>query len=313
MTVLVYIEMQDGAPTDESMDLLRAAGSLASEIVAVVADEREEILAQLDCADLILSGAGYSVDNYAPDLHLDLLTAAIDRASPDIVLIANSYVGIDLTASLATRKNWPAVTYCAQVVRDGDSLSVQSRAYGGKINAQIEVTLPAVIGVNSGELSGEARKGRAERGTLPTAGRPSRFRFVEAIAQEADGVDITQAEKLVAVGRGIGEKDDIQSAIELAEALGAEIAGSRPIIDNGWLSKSRQVGKSGLKVSPKLYIALGISGAPEHLEGMSSADFIVAVNADPAAPIFDVAHLGTTEDIEDVIPALIEQLEAALA
>lgn len=311
MTVLVYIEMQDGVPTDDSLNLLRAAGSLASKIVAVVADEREETLAQLGCADLILSGACYSVDNYAPDLHLDLLTAAIDRASPDIVLIANSYVGIDLTASLATRKNWPSVTYCARVVRDGDGVSVQSRAYGGKINAQIEITLPAVIGVNSGELSGDARKGRAERGTLPTASRPSRFRFVEAIAQEADGVDITQAEKLVAVGRGIGEKDDIQSAIELAEALGAEIAGSRPIIDNGWLSKSRQVGKSGLKVSPKFYIALGISGAPEHLEGMSSADLIVAVNADPAAPIFDVAHLGTTEDIEDVIPALIEQLEAA--
>ena len=313
MTVLVYIEMQDGAPTDDSMDLLRAAGDLAHEVVAVVADDREEILSQLGIADLILSGAGYSDDSYAPDLHLDLLNAAIDRANPDIVLISNSYVGIDLTASLATRKNWPAVTYCSQVVRNGDGLAVQSRAYGGKINAQIDVNLPAVIGVNSGELSGDERAGRAERDTLPAASRPSRFRFVEAILQEADGVDITLAEKLVAVGRGIGEEDDIQSATELAEALGAEIAGSRPIIDNGWLPKSRQVGKSGLKVSPRLYIALGISGAPEHLEGMSSAELIVAVNADPDAPIFDIAHLGTTEDIEDVIPALIEQLEAARA
>lgn len=310
MTVLVYIEMQDGVPTVDSMDLLRAAGGLASEVAAVVADDREEILADLYNADLILSGPGYSGDSYAPDLHIELLTAAIDRANPDIILIANSYVGIDLTASLATRKNWPAVTYCSQVARSGDGLTVQSRAYGGKIDAKIEVELPAVIGVNSGEMEGGARSGRAERDTLPAASCSSRFHFVEAIMQEADGVDIRLAEKLVAVGRGIGEEDGIQGATELAEALGAEIAGSRPIIDNGWLAKSRQVGKSGLKVSPKLYIALGISGAPEHLEGMSSADFIVAVNADPAAPIFDVAHLGTTEDIEDVIPALIEQLEA---
>jgi electron transfer flavoprotein alpha subunit len=313
MTVLVYIELQDGKPTDDSMDLLCAAGGLANEVVAVVADEREEVLAQLDSADLILSGPGYSGDRYAPDLHVDLLSAAIDRVAPGIVLIANSYVGIDLTASIATRQNWPAVTYCFEVALNGDGLIVQSRAYGGKIDARVELALPAIIGVNSGELSGAVRSGRMERDTLPAASRPSRFRFVEAIAQEADGVDIRLAEKLVAVGRGIGEEDEIQSATELAEALGAEIAGSRPIIDNGWLPKSRQVGKSGLKVSPKLYIALGISGAPEHLEGMGSADFIVAVNSDPSAPIFDVAHVGTTEDIEDVIPALIEQLEAERA
>ena len=235
MTVLVYIETQDGDPTDDSLALLRAARALTSEVAAVVADEREDVLAQLECADLILSGAGYLGDGYAPDLHVDLLTAAIDRATPDIVLIANSYIGIDLTASLAMRKAWPAVTYCFELARSGDGLTVQSRAYGGKIDAQIDLTLPAIIGVNSGALDGDARNGRAERDILPAASRPSRFRFVEAIEQEADGVDIRLAEKLVAVGRGIGEEDEIRSATDLANALGAEIVGSRPIIDNGWL------------------------------------------------------------------------------
>jgi len=129
------------------------------------------------------------------------------------------------------------------------------------------------------------------------------------IEPEAGDVDITAAEKLVSVGRGIGSQDDIELAQDLADALGAAVSASRPITDSNWLPKTRQVGKSGVSVTPKLYLSLGISGAPEHLEGMKNSELIIAVNTDPSAPIFDVAHYGTTNDLFEVAEAMLEQLE----
>jgi electron transfer flavoprotein alpha subunit len=136
----------------------------------------------------------------------------------------------------------------------------------------------------------------------------SRIQFKELIEPEAADVDITQSDILVAVGRGIGSKDDIEVAQELAETLNADLACSRPIVDAGWLPKSCQVGKSGLKVNPKVYIALGISGAPEHLEGMKDVSTIIAVNTDKNAPIFDVAHYGMTDDLFDICEELGDSL-----
>jgi len=136
-----------------------------------------------------------------------------------------------------------------------------------------------------------------------------KVRFKKLIMPESADVDITTQDVLVAVGRGIGSKDDIEVAEELAEVLDAAVAASRPIIDAGWLPKARQVGKSGLKVKPKVYIALGISGAPEHLEGMKNSSTIIAINSDKDAPIFDVAHYGMVADLFDVVEDLTEALE----
>lgn len=135
------------------------------------------------------------------------------------------------------------------------------------------------------------------------------MKFVKLIEPEGGDVDITAQDKLVAIGRGIGSEDDIEVAQELADALDAAVAASRPLIDAGWLAKTRQVGKSGLSVKPKLYLALGISGAPEHVEGMASAELIIAVNTDPNAPIFKVAHYGATCDLFDVVEGLLEKLD----
>ncbi|NUM48115.1 MAG: electron transfer flavoprotein subunit alpha/FixB family protein, partial [Anaerolineales bacterium] len=133
-------------------------------------------------------------------------------------------------------------------------------------------------------------------------------RFIKLIQPAAGDVDITAHDKLVSIGRGIGSKDDIGVAEELAEALGAAVSASRPITDAGWLPKTRQVGKSGVAVKPKLYLALGISGAPEHIEGMKDTELIIAVNTDPNAPIFDYAHYGTTCDLFDVVEAMLDSL-----
>lgn len=130
------------------------------------------------------------------------------------------------------------------------------------------------------------------------------MRFKKYIEPEAGDVDITQQDVLVAVGRGIQSQDNLALAEELAKALGGAVCGSRPVIDQGWLSLSRQVGKSGMTVKPKLYLALGISGAPEHVEGMKNSVLIIAINTDPRAPIFNFAHYGIVADALDVLPAL---------
>ena len=135
-----------------------------------------------------------------------------------------------------------------------------------------------------------------------------KIKFVEAIKPAAGDVDITAQTKLVSIGRGIGGKENMELAEELAQKLGATVSSSRPVVDAGWLPRTRQVGKSGLKVKPKLYLMLGISGAPEHLEGMKSAELIIAINTDKKAPIFNVAHYGATADLFEVAEAMLELL-----
>jgi electron transfer flavoprotein alpha subunit len=137
--------------------------------------------------------------------------------------------------------------------------------------------------------------------------------FVKWIEPAGGDVDITQQAILVSIGRGIGGAENIELAEELAAALGGAVSASRPVTDAGWLPKTRQVGKSGLTVKPKVYLALGISGAPEHLEGMRNSELIIAINTDPKAPIFDVAHYGATCDMLDLMPALTEAVRARQA
>jgi electron transfer flavoprotein alpha subunit len=163
--------------------------------------------------------------------------------------------------------------------------------------------LPGALNAESGRVSGTptVEDFSAESGA-------GSVRFKALIEPEAADVDITQSEILVAVGRGIGSKDDIEVAQELAKNLNADLACSRPVVDAGWLPKSCQVGKSGLKVNPKVYIALGISGAPEHLEGMKDVSTIIAINTDKNAPIFDVAHYGMTGDLFDICEELEDSL-----
>jgi electron transfer flavoprotein alpha subunit len=135
-----------------------------------------------------------------------------------------------------------------------------------------------------------------------------KIELIEEIAPAPADVDLMTAERIVCVGRGIGDEKNIDLARGLSRLLGAEIAGSRPVVDSGWLPKARQVGKSGQKVRPKLYLALGVSGAPEHLEGMARSEVIVAVNTDPAAPIFSVAHFSATCDLFEFVDSLTARL-----
>jgi electron transfer flavoprotein alpha subunit len=163
-----------------------------------------------------------------------------------------------------------------------------------------------VVGTAPAEPGSVAGSPPIER--IGVAAADGRIRFRRFIRPEAGDVDIARESILVSVGRGIGEQENLELVEVLATALGGVVSSSRPIADAGWLPRTRQVGKSGQRVKPRLYLALGISGAPEHLEGMRGADLIMAVNTDPRAPIFGVAHYGAVADVLDVIPALTKQL-----
>jgi len=168
----------------------------------------------------------------------------------------------------------------------------------------------AIVACLSGSFPPEAGQGSTKATVVPLSIQLDdlKVKFVEALKPAGGDVDITAQSKLISIGRGIGGRENIELAEELAKKLGAAVSASRPVVDAGWIPRSRQVGKSGLKVKPKLYLMLGISGAPEHLEGMKSSELIIAINTDKNAPIFNVAHYGATADLFEVAEAMLELL-----
>ena len=314
--VLVYVETSDGQVSPISFELLGAARSLAQalggEVEALIAGGGEA--AQLGAADTVIRVEHPALSPYVPEAHVALLADAINQRQPQAVLVGNTSFGIDLAAGAAAATNRPLIAYCVGMEADGGAVVARSQLYGGKIFATTKTAAPAIFAVVAGsfpEAAGKSGGKQQEAKMDPPASLASlRTRFVSSSAPGGEGVDITKAEKLVSVGRGIGGPENLELVEELANALGAEVGASRPVCDSGWLPKARQVGKSGMTVKPKLYFAVGISGAPEHLEGMRDSDLIVAVNSDANAPIFKVAHYGTTCDLFDLLPALTERLKA---
>ncbi|GAC1638938.1 MAG: electron transfer flavoprotein subunit alpha/FixB family protein [Candidatus Dormibacteraceae bacterium] len=315
--VLVYIETSAGRVAPISFELLGAARTLAAslggEVEALLAGGGD-LAKELGAADTVIEVEHPALSPFVPEAHVAAFVEAIRTRNPQVVLVGNTSVGIDLAAGAAAATGRPLVSYCLGLEADGGSVVARSQLYGGKIVATTRTEAPAVFAVVGGsfaEASGRSG-GKGARVTMapPAALSSLRTRFLAASGPAGEGVDITKAERLVSVGRGIGGPDNIELAEELAKALGAEIGASRPVCDSGWLPKARQVGKSGMTVKPKLYFAIGISGAPEHLEGMRDSELIVAVNSDANAPIFRVAHYGTTCDLFDLLPALTERLQA---
>ena len=208
------------------------------------------------------------------------------------------------------------MAYAVGLEADGSDVVATAQVYGGKLLAEVALNGDrGVCTVVAGSFAAPEAQGRPAAGARrseamsPPAGLDDlKTSFLTMVEPEGGDVDITAAELLVSVGRGIGSQDNLEEVQELADALGAPLSASRPITDAGWLPKTRQVGKSGLKVKPKVYLTFGISGAPEHLEGMRDAELIIACNTDAAAPIFDVAHYGTTIDLFDLVPALNDKV-----
>lgn len=275
----------------------------------------KELAAQLGTAARVIVVDHPALAEVVPEVCAEALAQLAQREKPAAVLTPLTNVTMGIGTLLAAKLDAPAINFCKDVKVVEGRIEALSVLYGGKIEARVTASPePVILGIWPGARPADAGRSDAPPALIEVAPvdlpGAARIRFKEYIEPEAGEIDVTQQEVLVAVGRGIGSQDNIALATELADVLGGAVCGSRPVVDQGWLALSRQIGKSGASVKPRLYIAAGISGAPEHVEGIRGAGTIVAVNTDPQAPIFGVAQYGIVGDASEVLPALTEALRS---
>ncbi|MBI4043081.1 MAG: electron transfer flavoprotein subunit alpha/FixB family protein [Deltaproteobacteria bacterium] len=253
--------------------------------------------------------AKYSFDGYC-----QALKQVIAERKPYLVLFASSSVGIDAAPRLAAMFHTGLASNCMNYTVEGGELFFERPGFNGKLRLRVKFAgqPPYFATIESGAFKQLPAGGAKGKVSLVSANlNPSEFRarLLEIVTPSKGGVDISKAPVVVAGGRGVGNKENFHLIFDLAKALGGEVGASRPVVDSGWVEYERQVGQSGKTVTPKLYVACGISGAIQHLVGMRGAQTIVAINKDPEAPIFNVAHYGIVGDLFEVIPPLIEEIK----
>jgi len=315
--IFALIECGAQGVAEGGFELLGKARELAEQtggraVALVVGEDVAGLAGELGAAALVVAVQGPALAHFTPPAYVSALKGVLEEHEPLLTLFPNSAVGMDTAAGLSAATGLPLAAYAVDIgITDGHPV-ITAQLYGGKMNVESKFAggrglVTVVAGSFPADAGREAGSPAVE--TVAYGGDEGAVRFQREIVPEAGDVDITKEQVLVSVGRGIGDEDDIEVAQELAEALGGAVSASRPVVDAGWLPKSRQVGKSGQKVKPKLYLALGISGAPEHLEGMRDAELIVAINQDAGAPIFGTAHYGVVGDLFDIVPELTERVK----
>jgi electron transfer flavoprotein alpha subunit len=319
--VYLLVEHLRGQVADISYVLAAAGRELAratgGRTLALLFGQDASSLASDLNVDQVLYMEHPALEDFTPDAYLQALEAAVGSDPPRALLFGHTSIGMDVASGTAARLNLPIISQCKHLTTDGDRPGFVSQICGGKMMAEGELPEPtAVLTLLSGGYPLDA--GRSEQAPeLRTLEPPPladlRVEMVGYHEPEAGDVDITKTPVLIAVGRGLKNQADMELIEELAEALGAAVCASRPIVDLGWLPITRLVGKSGKTVKPEIYLALGISGAPEHVEGIVDSGLIIAVNTDPDAPIFDVAQYGLTIDMLDLVEALSDQLQLSVA
>lgn len=317
--ILVILDGQDQSVSPASWEVVALAQELTQECGAAVT-------AVLACADAsrldalrrvrldeLLAVVDPLLAEYTPEPFLAALAPVIRSATPDLVLFPHSYQNMDLAPRLAARLGVPLATDCISCRVDDSGLLVTRQMFRAKLNADLRFRGPRpwLATIQRGACSsdrvaaGVADLQVREPGLEPSARKWSILQQVESQRRK---VDLAKAEIVVGVGRGIRNQEALAVIHELASLLGAEVGASRPVVDNEWLERDRQIGSSGQTVSPKLYLALGISGAIQHVVGIRNSGCIVAVNSDPNAPIFNIATYGIVGDVAEVVPALIRRL-----
>jgi electron transfer flavoprotein alpha subunit len=308
-SVLVLVEHRQGAVRDVTFEMLAAARKLAAGSVEAVLLAENDALAAAVAPHankvVCVSGPAFKDFNYEP--YQKALVKLVAERKPSAVLIANSAFGTDLGPSLAVALNAGLVSDAVAFTKADSGFSVSRGMYAGKLVADWAIgTEPAVIMVRQSNFKPEPASlgGTIEKWDAGDVVSGAKTKFLSLEEVPTVGIDITKASIVVGIGRGIKEAKNMPLVQEFAQDIGAVLAASRPVVDAGWLPKEVQVGSSGKTIKPKLYIALGISGAFQHVAGMKGADTIIAVNKDPKAPIFAVAHYGIVDDMHKVIPAL---------
>ncbi|ELZ30457.1 electron transfer flavoprotein subunit alpha [Halogeometricum pallidum JCM 14848] len=314
--VLAVAEHRRGDVRDVSYELVTAGRELAEETggdlhVAVISGQVEEFATRVNREGVDVVHTVDHGEEFNHDVYVQAVCALADELDPQYVLTPNSVNGLDYAPAVANRLALPLVTDAVGIEYDG-GLTVTREMYGSKVETTVEVDAErTVVTVRPGEWMVTEADGDAEVTPFEFEVDESAVNSTVTGFEEVAGgdVDIADAEVLVSVGRGIEEEENIELVERLADALGATLSSSRPIVDNGWLPKNRQVGQSGKVVTPEVYIAIGISGAVQHVAGMKGSETIVAINNDSNAPIFDIADYGVVGDLFDVVPALTEEFE----
>ncbi len=324
MKILVITEQRQGKLNPTSIETLVAARQIADvtsgTVTAVVVGKgvagiADEVAAKNVTEVLLLEHDLLEV--YTPDAYCLALNQVIESSKPDLVLLPHTYQVRDFAPKLAASIGKAMIGDCIGFRSEGGKLVFVRQMFQGKTVADVVFTAsaPWFVSFQSGafraDLLAARPSGKAPVETVGVALRPDQIRTkpLELFKEAKSAVDLTQAPLIVAVGRGIKAPENIAQAEALARALGGELAASRPICDEGWLPMERQIGSSGQTVAPKLYLALGISGAIQHVVGMKGSRTIVAVNKDQNAPIFEIADYGIVADIFEVMPALTEELQ----
>ena len=318
--ILVIAEQRDGKLNRATWETIAAAQQLSGDMpinVAVLGAATEAAAQEVASAAIaeVLVAEHAALEPYTPDAYASASRSLIESASPTYVLLPHTYQTRDFAPLLAARLRKPLITDVTAISGTGADAAFVRPMFQGKLAAHVKPAggPPAIVTTQIGAFRADAARkgGSAAVRKIDIQIDPATVRQKpEAPFREAkQAVDLGQAERIVAVGRGIKSQENIPLAEKLAKAMDAEVAASRPICDNGWLPMERQIGSSGQTVAPKLYVALGISGAIQHLVGMKGSRTIVAINKDAEAPIFEVADYGIVGDLFEIAPALITELE----
>src|SRR5579871_2392405 len=324
-TILVVVEQREGKLNRVSLETLRGAQALAAETgwtleAAVAGSGVGEIAKEVAAKKVakVYDLESPKLEPYTPDAFVGALKQLLQRTSPTLVLMPHTYQVRDFAPKLAAALDRGLISDAVGYKYEGGKLLFTRQMFQGKFAADVsfEGSAPHFATFQNGAFRGDqVQDGEApapvETVTAEIADNIVRNKPEAPFKEAKQAVDLTQAEVIVAVGRGIKEQKNIEIAKQLADALGGEIAASRPICDAGWLPMERQVGSSGQTVAPKVYIALGISGAIQHIVGMKGARAVVAINKDAEAPIFEIADFGVVGNLFDVVPQLVEEVKKA--
>jgi electron transfer flavoprotein alpha subunit len=313
---LIIGEIQNGAVREATLEMVSFARKLGGDVVSLLAGSGIQAAAE----ELSKKGGGKvlladdpALENYAADAWASVIRQAVQSESPDLILISQTPVGWDVAPKVAAQLDVGILTDVFKIEEQDGDLLFYKRVFNGKFDGQFRIAgTPRVATVQPGATPAYEGSEGGSVEALSVSDTSSRTKFVEKKTAPAGGHDLSKADVIVSGGRGLQKPENFKEVLEpLVTALGGQMGASRPVVDAGWLPHAYQVGSSGQVVAPKLYIAVGISGAIQHIVGMKASNFIVAVNKDPDAPIFEVADVGVVGDLFEVVPALTKAISDA--
>ncbi len=315
--VLVYIETAEGKAKNVGLEMITAAKTISDKVTAVViGNGNDEAVKQAYAhgADEVVT---VSCDAYSTDAYSYIMKSLTEKYSPEAVFVGSTLDGKDFAPRLAAQLGTGCITDVVAIKKDGDKVVYTTPSYNGNLLNDMEAEAsPVVAIIRSGAFKKADAVENDKAATVETIEVPAdavRTKIAEAVKEISESVNLEEADIIVSGGRGMGAPENFALVKELADLLGGVVGATRAPIESGWISRAHQIGQSGKIVAPKLYIACGISGATQHVSGMIGSDYIVAINKDEDAPIFEIANVGIVGNVLEVLPLMIEEIKKARA